>query len=142
MPRWTKPPWLLPSGCTSADLAADWSFWGTITNRTKLSSLPTIRAIASNCRNSLRSKRMQSSSCSLPDQHLGRNTAYAMGWPLESMALWDPNQANGGLTPQQIRDAHILLWKGHCSVHALFSPEQIDKLRAIDPTIKVIVHPE
>src|SRR5438477_4494546 len=78
----------------------------------------------------------------LPDQHLGRNTAYAMGWPLDSMALWDPNQPNGGLTPEQIQAAHILLWKGHCSVHALFNAAQIDKLRAMDPAIKIIVHPE
>ena len=78
----------------------------------------------------------------LPDQHLGRNTAYAMGWPLESMALYDPNEENGGLTAEQIRAATILLWKGHCSVHQLFTPKQIDDLRAADPEYKVIVHPE
>lgn len=78
----------------------------------------------------------------LPDQHLGRNTAYAMGWPLKSMALWDPHQPMGGLTPEQIRAATILLWKGHCSVHALFKAEQIDQIRALDPEMKVLVHPE
>src|SRR5262245_20913416 len=51
----------------------------------------------------------------LPDQHLGRNTAYALGWPLESMALFDPKRPNGGLTPEQIRAAQVFLWKGHCS---------------------------
>ncbi len=78
----------------------------------------------------------------LPDQHLGRNTAYAMGWPLDGMVLWDPNQTNGGLTAAQIDAARFILWKGHCSVHALFTAEQVDRLRKIDPEIKVIVHPE
>ena len=78
----------------------------------------------------------------LPDQHLGRNTAYAMGWPLETMALWDPNQPRGGLSDAQIQTARFILWKGHCSVHALFTAEQIDRLRRIDPEIRVIVHPE
>ena len=78
----------------------------------------------------------------LPDQHLGRNTAYDMGWPLESMALYDPNLERGGLTDQAIRDAAIILWKGHCSVHLLFTPQQIDDIRAADPAYKVIVHPE
>lgn len=78
----------------------------------------------------------------LPDQHLGRNTAYAMGWPLDRMALWDPALPQGGLNAEQIRRAAILLWKGHCSVHALFKPEQIDLIRATDPECQVIVHPE
>jgi len=78
----------------------------------------------------------------LPDQHLGRNTAYAMGYPLDSMAVYDPNVANGGLTEVQIRAARFLLWKGHCSVHALFTEKQCDQLRASDPDCKIIVHPE
>jgi len=78
----------------------------------------------------------------LPDQHLGRNTAYAMGWPLESMVLWDPNQPMGGLAPDQIDRATIILWKGHCSVHALFSAAQVDAVRKAEPDRKVIVHPE
>lgn len=78
----------------------------------------------------------------LPDQHLGRNTAYAMGWPLEAMVMWDPARPHGGLTPQQVRDATIILWKGHCSVHALFKPEQVDTIRRLDPAFKVLVHPE
>jgi quinolinate synthase len=77
-----------------------------------------------------------------PDQHLGRNTAYAMGYPLDRMVVWDPKQELGGNTPEQIRNADFILWKGHCSVHALFRPEQIDTARQRTPGIKVIVHPE
>jgi quinolinate synthase len=77
-----------------------------------------------------------------PDQHLGRNTAYAMGTPLNKMIVWDPKLDMGGNTPEQIRDADYILWKGHCSVHALFRPEHIDQLRSRDPKVKVIVHPE
>jgi quinolinate synthase len=78
----------------------------------------------------------------LPDQHLGRNTAYDMGWPLDSMVVYDPKQPEGGLTRAQIRDAAIILWKGHCSVHQLFTARQVDEIRATDPAFKVIVHPE
>jgi quinolinate synthase len=78
----------------------------------------------------------------LPDQHLGRNTAYAMGWPLESMAVFDPHQPLGGLSAERVRALTVLLWKGHCSVHQLFTPRQIDDLRAADPAMKIIVHPE
>jgi quinolinate synthase len=78
----------------------------------------------------------------LPDQHLGRNTAYGMGWPLDSMVVYDPKQVNGGLSEQQIRDAAVILWKGHCSVHQLFTAKQVDEIRARDPEYKVIVHPE
>ena len=77
-----------------------------------------------------------------PDQHLGRNTAYAMGYPLDKMVLWDPRQDLGGNTPDQLRDADFILWKGHCSVHQLFRPEHVDQARAQYPGIKVIVHPE
>jgi quinolinate synthase len=77
-----------------------------------------------------------------PDQHLGRNTAYAMGYPLDKMVLWDPRQDLGGNTEDQLRDADFVLWKGHCSVHALFRPEHIDQVRAAAPNMKVIVHPE
>ena len=78
----------------------------------------------------------------LPDQHLGRNTASGMGWPLDSMAVYDPQAPDGGLTDEEIRDAAILLWKGHCSVHLLFTARQIDDIRRADPAFKVIVHPE
>ncbi len=77
-----------------------------------------------------------------PDQHLGRNTAYAMGYPLERMIVWDPAQDLGGNSPQQLREADFVLWKGHCSVHALFRPEHVDQVRAKYPQMKVIVHPE
>jgi quinolinate synthase len=77
-----------------------------------------------------------------PDQHLGRNTAYSMGYPLDRMIVWDPKQDLGGNTEQQVRDADFVLWKGHCSVHALFRPEHIDQVRAEHPGMKVIVHPE
>jgi quinolinate synthase len=77
-----------------------------------------------------------------PDQHLGRNTAYAMGYPLDKMVVWDPKLDLGGNSPRAIADADFVLWKGHCSVHALFRPEHVDQVRATHPNMKVIVHPE
>ena len=77
-----------------------------------------------------------------PDQHLGRNTAWRMGIPLEQMKLWDPYEDFGGLRAEDVRDAKMLLWKGHCSVHNRFTPEMVDRRRAQFPGIKVIVHPE
>jgi quinolinate synthase len=77
-----------------------------------------------------------------PDQHLGRNTAYAMGYPLDQMVVWDPKLDLGGSSERDLRDADFVLWKGHCSVHALFRPEHVDDARAKYPDIKVIVHPE
>lgn len=78
----------------------------------------------------------------LPDQHLGRNTAYAMGHPLSDMVIFDPGKRDGGLAPKQIRDAGFILWKGHCSVHQLFTPENCEEIRRIDPDCKILVHPE
>jgi quinolinate synthase len=78
----------------------------------------------------------------LPDQHLGRNTAFAMGIPLNEMVVWDPYMINGGLTNERLRAVKIILWKGHCSVHQRFLPEHVDQVRAEHPGIKVIVHPE
>ena len=78
----------------------------------------------------------------LPDQHLGRNTAYAMGIPLEQMAVWDPFQIMGGNSPERLKNAKVILWKGHCSVHQRFLPEHVDKVRTKYPDIKVVVHPE
>lgn len=77
-----------------------------------------------------------------PDQHLGRNTGYRMGIPLEQMVTWDFNKPQGGLTEQQIRDAKIILWKGYCSVHQAFQPEQIDDFKEKHPETIVISHPE
>ena len=78
----------------------------------------------------------------LPDQHLGRNTAFAMGLSLTEMVVWDPYQINGGLTPDRLRAAKVILWKGHCSVHQRFLPEHVDRVRREEPGMKVIVHPE
>jgi quinolinate synthase len=78
----------------------------------------------------------------LPDQHLGRNTAFKMGVPLDQMVVWDPNEPFGGLTREQLDAAKLILWKGHCSVHVRFTTKQIDKVRAEHPGVKVIVHPE
>ena len=77
-----------------------------------------------------------------PDQHLGRNTGKAMGIPLDQMVLWDPFQPYGGLTDEQILNARIILWKGHCSVHQQFRPEHVDLWRKHHPDINIIVHPE
>jgi quinolinate synthase len=77
-----------------------------------------------------------------PDQHLGRNTAHAMGFPLNRMAVWDPREDLGGNDEPTLRDADFVLWKGHCSVHALFRPEHVDEARRKHPGIQVIVHPE
>jgi quinolinate synthase len=78
----------------------------------------------------------------LPDQHLGRNTGYKLGVPLDRMVIWDPHEVGGGLTPQQAKDAKLILWKGHCSVHTRFTVAQIDAFRKKHPEGKVIAHPE
>jgi len=77
-----------------------------------------------------------------PDQHLGRNTGVKMDIPLEQMVTWDYDQPMGGLTPEAIRQAKIILWKGFCSVHQMFKPEQIENFRREVPDGKVISHPE
>jgi quinolinate synthase len=77
-----------------------------------------------------------------PDEHLGRNTAVRQGIPLDEMVVWDPFQPLGGNTPEQLRAARVILWKGYCSVHARFSVEQIEQARADFPEVQVIVHPE
>jgi quinolinate synthase len=77
-----------------------------------------------------------------PDQHLGRNTGFRMGVPLDRMQVWDPYEDRGGLTDAQMREARILLWKGHCSVHNRFTPDMVDRRREQMPGVKVIVHPE
>ncbi len=78
----------------------------------------------------------------LPDQHLGRNTAYDMGIPLEEMAVWDPWAIQGGQSKDRLAATRILLWKGHCAVHQRFLPSHVDQARAKYPGIQVIVHPE
>ena len=77
-----------------------------------------------------------------PDQHLGRNTGFEMGIPLDEMVLWNWRRPDGGLTREQIERAKVILWQGHCSTHQRFSVEQIEKARREYPGINVIVHPE
>ena len=85
----------------------------------------------------------------LPDQHLARNTGYAMGIPLDEMTIWDPwavhlqgGDVAGGQTREKIAASRLLLWKGHCAVHQRFLPSHVDEVRAKYPGIQVIVHPE
>ncbi len=79
----------------------------------------------------------------LPDQHLGRNTAVLkLGYRLEDCVVWNPHKAGGGLTTEQLRDAKVILWKGHCSVHGRFSVDVVQALRAKVPDLNVLVHPE
>ncbi|GAA0996524.1 quinolinate synthase NadA [Subtercola frigoramans] len=77
-----------------------------------------------------------------PDQHLGRNTAKAMGVPLERMPMWNPRKPLGGNDAEAIQDARVILWHGFCSVHKRFTVAQIDRARAEHPGVRVIVHPE
>jgi quinolinate synthase len=78
-----------------------------------------------------------------PDQHLGRNTAVLkMGMSLDDCVVWNPHLPGGGLTGEQLRNARMILWKGHCSVHGRFSPDVVDELRASVPGIQILVHPE
>ena len=78
----------------------------------------------------------------LPDQHLGRNTGYAMGIPLGEMTVWDPWAVQGGQSKESLAASRVLLWKGHCAVHQRFLPGHVDQVRAKYPGIQVIVHPE
>jgi quinolinate synthase len=77
-----------------------------------------------------------------PDQHLGRWSGHKMGIPLDEMVIWNPDLELGGLTPEAIRKARIILWHGFCSVHQMFQPAQIARFRAQYPEGKVISHPE
>jgi quinolinate synthase len=77
-----------------------------------------------------------------PDQHLGRNTGAKFGIPLEKMVLWNPFEELGGNTEEELHDAKVILWRGHCSVHGRFKAWHVDKVREDVPGIKVIVHPE
>jgi quinolinate synthase len=78
----------------------------------------------------------------LPDQHLGRNTAYRLGYRLDEMTVWDPYEELGGNSEEQLRNSRFVLWKGHCSVHQRFLPDHVAQVRARYPGIAVIVHPE
>ncbi len=79
----------------------------------------------------------------LPDQHLGRNTAVLqLGLSLDDCVVWDPLRPHGGLSPEQLAAAKMILWKGHCSVHGRFTAECVDRVRATVPGVNVLVHPE
>jgi quinolinate synthase len=78
----------------------------------------------------------------VPDQHLGRNTALALGYPAAEMRVWNPRLEQGGLEDRDIKDARFLLWKGHCSVHQRFTPAHVATARADHPGVQVVVHPE
>jgi quinolinate synthase len=78
----------------------------------------------------------------LPDEHLGRNTAFRMGISLDQMIVWDPYQEFGGNSPEAIRAARVILWKGYCSVHQRFTTQHVERVRREHPGIRVIVHPE
>jgi quinolinate synthase len=78
----------------------------------------------------------------LPDEHLGRNTGYRMGIPLDEMIVWDPYEELGGNSTEAIAKARVILWKGYCSVHQRFTAEQVARVRRQHPGIRVIVHPE
>ncbi len=77
-----------------------------------------------------------------PDQHLGRNTGANFGIPLDKMALWNPHEELGGNTADELREAKLILWRGHCSVHGRFKDWHVDKVRDEIPGVKVLVHPE
>ncbi|MGD9629546.1 MAG: quinolinate synthase NadA [Pyrinomonadaceae bacterium] len=77
-----------------------------------------------------------------PDQHLGRNTGAKFGIPLDKMVLWNPHEDLGGNTPEQLHEAKLILWRGHCSVHGRFKPWHVEKIRKDVPGVQVLVHPE
>jgi quinolinate synthase len=77
-----------------------------------------------------------------PDQHLGRNTGYDMGYGEADMRVWDPRHDLGGLEERAVKEATFLLWKGHCSVHQRFRPEHVHSARTEHPGVEIVVHPE
>jgi quinolinate synthase len=77
-----------------------------------------------------------------PDQHLGRNTGAKFGIPLDKMVLWNPHEDLGGNTEEDLLNAKLILWRGHCSVHGRFKPWHVEQIRQTIPDVKVLVHPE
>jgi len=156
----------MAAGCSMADMAAieqvedAWADLGTvidtsdITPVTYINSAASLKAFcgrhggivctSSNARAVLdwafaRRKRV----LFFPDQHLGRNTARTMGVRLDEMCVWNPHDpALGGNAAEQVKKSRVILWQGHCSVHAMFKPEHVDAMRANLPGVKVLVHPE
>ncbi len=156
----------LAAGCSMADMAAieqvedAWEDLGTVIDTTDITPVTYINSTASlkafcgrhggivctssNARAVLewafaRRRRV----LFFPDQHLGRNTARAMGIPLSEMALWNPHDPTlGGNSGEQLERTRVILWQGHCSVHAMFRPEHVDAIRQHLPHAKILVHPE
>ena len=156
----------LAAGCSMADMAAieqvedAWADLGTVidtadmTPVTYINSAASLKAFcgrhggivctSSNARAVLdwafaKSKRV----LFFPDQHLGRNTARKMGIPLDEMCVWNPHDPTlGGNARAQLEKSRVVLWQGHCSVHAMFRPEHVDAVRENLPGVKVLVHPE
>ena len=156
----------MAAGCSMADMAAidqvedAWEDLGTVIDTSEITPVTYINSAASlkafcgrhggivctssNARAVLdwsfaRTKRV----LFFPDQHLGRNTARAMGIPLDQMAVWNPHDpALGGNDRERIEQARVILWQGHCSVHAMFRPEHVDAIREHLPGVQILVHPE
>ncbi len=78
----------------------------------------------------------------LPDEHLGFNSAHDLGIPDEEICIYNPREENGGLTPQEIMNARVIVWKGFCIVHQAFTVDAVKKVRELLPEAKIIVHPE
>ena len=156
----------MAAGCSMADMAAieqvedAWTDLGTVIDTSAITPVTSINSAASlkafcgrhggivctssNARAVLewafaRTKRV----LFFPDQHLGRNTARAMSIPLDEMSLWNPYVPTlGGNSRGQLEKSRVILWQGHCSVHAMFKPEHVDAIRAAIPGVKILVHPE
>src|ERR1700722_1099175 len=77
-----------------------------------------------------------------PDQHLGRNTGFELGYGADDMRVWNPRLALGGLTDREVKESTLLLWKGHCSVHQRFRPAHVEAFRAEHSAGIVLIHPE
>src|ERR1700734_854499 len=136
----------LNAGCSMADMATD--LGEGVTPVTYINSTAAIKAFCGErggvvCTSSNAAGAMKwglaktSKLLFLPDQHLGRNTGDGLGIPLNEMVVWDPYLINGGVTPDRLRAAKVVLWKGHCSVHQRFLPEHVDNVRAKYPGIQV-----
>jgi quinolinate synthase len=156
----------MAAGCSMADMAAieqvedAWADLGTVIDTTDITPVTYINSAASlkafcgrhggivctssNARAVLdwafaKTKRV----LFFPDQHLGRNTARTMGVGLDEMCVWNPHDPTlGGNPAEQLKKSRVILWQGHCSVHAMFKPEHVDAMRANLPGVKVLVHPE
>jgi quinolinate synthase len=154
----------LAAGCSMADMATaaqveeawevleDW-VPGEVVPLTYMNSSAAIKAFTGNqggavCTSSNASRAMRwaferrDKILFLPDQHLGRNTAVQLGLGLDDCVVWDPHRDEGGLDPERVEDAKVILWRGHCSVHNRFMPEHVDLVRERIPGVNVIVHPE